>query len=978
MEHQLPRQFGMRYLLESETETNSISKSYIAKDIVLNRRVIIRIWHGFLQEAQIMAKCKHPNVALVYEYGEQPQPHLAIEYIDGKSLFDLIASHELKLDQAITIVERCADAIHIAHSQNILHLNLNSKNIIIQHHEPKLTDFSWAMFLTTSRLMLTQIPTADYLAPELIPNCPQFSPDDQVIAEHWSQRYGIYISPRTDVYSLGAILYHAITGCLPFSNLAISNRLSNPIPPRRLDTQISKDLEAICLKCLSPLPQDRYIHAGELAQDLRNLQTNRPIQARHAGIMYRTKQWFRRHPTISTAIFLILLTNMFILLLFSVPQWWRLYQARRIQNLCQIEANELNEKIAQYQQQSADILKKIEALHINTEEIETQTRKTKSVQIKQLQNIQKLLQQLRNIQEQTNLAKEKEKEDQLGEKRAKELAQEQIDMLLADIQKSEALQKQLMQELETITQSANDFDEQNLAYETLRQNSDDTNNNDNSSSQEKKESKAGIELLTTYNRTQYALQTWKFEITCANTGLITLTNVQLTLRWNTLIKCNFAELNPILDNQQALWKIPKLVPGESKNFAIHFIAGESGIGDISAGVTTSEEIYTNKFYSIKINELEAKLTLYCPAISYISQPSDVKITVSNPLTIPLTDIDISAQWTDEWKYLNSTGNPQVLGVTAVWKIHKLDPQERQTIELKGTSEHVTTTEFKVKVENTQGLNLETNGQTSWIESPANPLKITMSGLSTSAIYKDHPARLEYYISVNNATSQNITNLKLYWLSQQDILWIANNSRADIERGIWRCKPEPIEQLKFTSCTSKSAEYILPTIEANEIFEFRVCCETQYIGSLILQVQAIQNNQILNTALWETQVRGIPDLKLNIQEAELNSSKTSVKIPFYISNYGNGSAYDIQLKISCPAIELDMQRATFTLSGSSFSQNYQNNCITCHISLVGCGSFLVGNINIPVLQPVNSEVLFSLSSESSSFVYNQKVPVNSTP
>ncbi len=215
----------------------------------------------FMQEARSMARLSHPNVVRIYNLGQSDEiPHFVMEYVTGVPLVE--AAQALTLQQKVELMLKVISAVDFLHQNQIIHRDLKPGNILVGADlEPKLLDFGLAQQVDqSSRLtrMGEVMGTPDYFSPE------------QARAE-------ASIDSRSDVFSLGSILYEVLTGAVPFrgSNLAEQIRQiceSDPVLPRRIDGTIPGDLQNICLKALEKNPADRYASAAEMARDLeRNL-----------------------------------------------------------------------------------------------------------------------------------------------------------------------------------------------------------------------------------------------------------------------------------------------------------------------------------------------------------------------------------------------------------------------------------------------------------------------------------------------------------------------------------------------------------------------------------------------------------------------------------------------------------------------------------------------------------------------------------
>ena len=278
-----------KYGLIKEIGRGGMGVVYHAHQDDLNRDVALKVIPSgpdadqtevarFQAEAETAANLHHPNIVPVYDVGTADGlSYLAMELIDGGSLFRLISRKPLEPIVAARLLEPVARAMHYAHAQGVIHRDLKPSNILLSSPEvssgnprhspegdliPKITDFGLAKRLDRP-LALTQtglaVGTPHYMAPEQA-----LGKSDQ-------------ISPLTDVYALGAILYEMLTGHPPFgagSSLETMQQVVSrkPVPPSSLQASIPRELEEICLKCLEKKPGNRYQSALAVAEVLHHFQ----------------------------------------------------------------------------------------------------------------------------------------------------------------------------------------------------------------------------------------------------------------------------------------------------------------------------------------------------------------------------------------------------------------------------------------------------------------------------------------------------------------------------------------------------------------------------------------------------------------------------------------------------------------------------------------------------------------------------------
>jgi len=261
----------------------------------------------FRAEAAAAASLQHPNIVAIHEVNaHEGQPFFVMDFIEGQSLAKLNAECEVRnaewLRRAARYVKTIAEAIHYAHECGILHRDLKPSNVLIDpFDQPRVTDFGLAKRLHhDSELTLSG----------QVLGSPNYMPPEQAAAKR-----GL-VGRRSDVYSLGAILYHLLTGRPPFVGETLTDTLQGvvskePVSPCLLNPSVPPDLETLCLKCLEKEPARRYQTAQSLAEDLDRFLRNEPIQARPVGPAEKLWRWCRRKPVVASlgaATLVLLLT----------------------------------------------------------------------------------------------------------------------------------------------------------------------------------------------------------------------------------------------------------------------------------------------------------------------------------------------------------------------------------------------------------------------------------------------------------------------------------------------------------------------------------------------------------------------------------------------------------------------------------------------------------------------------------------------
>lgn len=293
-----PRQFGQYELLE-EIGRGGMGVVYKARQQSLNRTVAIKLLvsgayssesllHRFQTEAEAAASLQHPGIVAIYECGEHDnQPYYAMEYVDGQNLSEVSGGKPLAPVVAANHVRAIAEAVQYAHDRGILHRDLKPSNVLINADgRPRITDFGLAKRLHDNTDMT--------MAGQML-GSPNYAFPEQVAGRQ--QELGV----RSDVYSLGALFYHLLTGRPPFlaGTMPETVRLvqeTEPIPPRALNPDVPADLDTICLKCLEKDPERRYGTARELADELSRFLKGEPILARPISTLERGWRWCCRHP----------------------------------------------------------------------------------------------------------------------------------------------------------------------------------------------------------------------------------------------------------------------------------------------------------------------------------------------------------------------------------------------------------------------------------------------------------------------------------------------------------------------------------------------------------------------------------------------------------------------------------------------------------------------------------------------------------
>lgn len=276
----LGRVFNQRYRLKEKLGSGGMAEVYLADDLLLNREVAVKVLHAqyaadpafierFRHEAQSAANLNHPNIVNIYDWGNEGDLYyIVMEYVEGRDLKEILrAEGRLLPERAAEIAAEVCAALQFAHRANLVHRDIKPHNIFITNiGQVKVMDFGIAREGNGGGITQTGMVmgTPQYISPE--------------------QAQGLAVDGRSDIYSLGVVLYEMLTGQVPFDDpnpvtITYKQVREDPMPPSVIDPETPATLEAIVMKAMSKNPANRFQNAQEMKADLLRFLEGMPVSA---------------------------------------------------------------------------------------------------------------------------------------------------------------------------------------------------------------------------------------------------------------------------------------------------------------------------------------------------------------------------------------------------------------------------------------------------------------------------------------------------------------------------------------------------------------------------------------------------------------------------------------------------------------------------------------------------------------------------
>jgi serine/threonine protein kinase len=331
------------YRIIKQLGAGGMGEVYLAEDMKLNRKVAIKFLprkslqneeakQGLMREAQAAARLDHPNICIIHEEVEEDNHcFIVMQYVEGQTLYQRMQTKSLTLRESLDILIQVADALAEAHSHGVIHRDIKPQNIIVTPRgQVKVLDFGLAKIVPMGQAVNDEAVTQKLLADFefIVGTVPYMSPE---------QASGALVDERSDLFSLGTVMYQCLAGQAPFSganSIETAGKLIHvdPPPPSQFNLCVSPELDRITLKALAKRPETRYQSARELSSDLVKvrdmLQNEDSLALRHGSRIpggLRVRTFKNVYPKLCRpqVLFAGLLVAIFISLLgVTMPRLW--------------------------------------------------------------------------------------------------------------------------------------------------------------------------------------------------------------------------------------------------------------------------------------------------------------------------------------------------------------------------------------------------------------------------------------------------------------------------------------------------------------------------------------------------------------------------------------------------------------------------------------------------------------------------------
>ena len=322
---------GTRYRIEKRIAVGGMATVFLAYDEALNRNVALKILtlpdsgtdlaSRMLREAKIVAQLEHPGIVPIHDVGTVPDGRVfyTMKLVQGQTLDQQVASH-INFNDRLRIFLRICDAVAFAHSRGVLHRDLKPSNIMIgAFGEALVMDWGLAANMREKRQSDSPAPKSSSKSPDPITQDGAVVGTPGYLSPEQASGVTDKIDHHSDIYGLGAVLYFILTGRPPIPDQAVAVAIERAIrgdfePPRSLNSDIPRRLEAVCLKALALKPEDRYSSVNALSEDIGLYLDGEPVSARVERPWEKLARWINKYQFIVIIALVYIIVRFFFLL----------------------------------------------------------------------------------------------------------------------------------------------------------------------------------------------------------------------------------------------------------------------------------------------------------------------------------------------------------------------------------------------------------------------------------------------------------------------------------------------------------------------------------------------------------------------------------------------------------------------------------------------------------------------------------------